>query len=78
MTIHKSQGCGFKAVVLVAQSIMLSPLSDFVTRNLLYTGVTRAKREICIIGNIEGVKRCVHNEVKPRHSLFIDRYERLL
>ena len=46
MTIHKTQGSEFDEVLLV-----LPPEdSPLLTRNLLYTGVTRARRRLRIIG----------------------------
>ncbi|MBT3218678.1 MAG: ATP-binding domain-containing protein [Proteobacteria bacterium] len=47
ITIHKSQGSEYDAVVLAlhgSHSIMLR-------RNLFYTGVTRARRFLCVIGD---------------------------
>lgn len=46
MTVHKSQGCEFKAVVLVVS------MQHFVLlrRNLLYTAVTRAKQVLVVVG----------------------------
>ncbi len=62
MTVHKSQGSEFDHVVLIA------PPADFppVTRELLYTGVTRARREVTVIAGrnlVEGaVGRCVQRQ----------------
>jgi exodeoxyribonuclease V alpha subunit len=49
-TVHKSQGCEFPVVVLAlnsAQQFML-------TRNLVYTAITRAK-QLCIVIGMDGV-----------------------
>ena len=57
ITIHKSQGCEFEAVVM--------PLSGshpkLHYRNLLYTGVTRARRLLVIPGHAETVATMVGN-----------------
>ncbi len=45
MTIHKSQGSEFESVLLVLGE-RLSPL---LTKELLYTGVTRAKKEVKVV-----------------------------
>ena len=47
ITIHKAQGSEFDVVILVIpqSSNML------LTRNLLYTGLTRAKKLLIVIGN---------------------------
>lgn len=47
MTIHKSQGSEFDEVLVVLPAIADSPL---LTRELLYTGVTRAKRKVYLQG----------------------------
>ncbi|MBV7387374.1 exodeoxyribonuclease V subunit alpha [Pasteurellaceae bacterium TAE3-ERU1] len=47
MTVHKSQGSEFDKTVLV-----LPPtIAPLVTRELLYTAITRAKREFVLFGN---------------------------
>ena len=57
MTIHKSQGSEYKAVV-VAQCkehyIMLQ-------RNLLYTGVTRAREKVVLVGDTRSISIAVGN-----------------
>ena len=47
ITIHKSQGSEYPAVVLP----LLSGPSMLMTRNLLYTAVTRAKSCVCVVGS---------------------------
>ncbi|MFM8531025.1 MAG: exodeoxyribonuclease V subunit alpha, partial [Ilumatobacteraceae bacterium] len=55
MTIHKSQGSEYGAVVLV-----LPPAtSPLVGRELVYTAVTRAKHHLMVIGSEEAVRVCV-------------------
>lgn len=57
LSIHKSQGSEYRAVVLAIHSSHYMMLQ----RNLLYTGLTRA-REMCIlIGDRAAVRRAVHN-----------------
>ena len=62
VTIHKSQGCEFPAVVIpVAETPQRLQY-----RNLLYTGVTRA-RKLCVL---PGRKRTVATMVQnSRHQL---------
>ncbi len=47
LTVHKSQGSEFDRVVLV----LPEALSPIVTRELLYTAVTRAREEVRVLGN---------------------------
>lgn len=67
VTIHKSQGSEYRAVIL--------PLNlyseNLLFRNLLYTGVTRAKELLIVIGRREAVSRMVQNNKKSnRYSCF--------
>ncbi len=48
MTIHKSQGSEAESVVVVTQNKDTS----FLTREILYTGITRAKEHVTIVGDI--------------------------
>lgn len=59
ITIHKSQGSEFKTVLI----IMPDKPSPVMTRQLLYTGVTRAKINIIIIGNIDIIKKAINLSV---------------
>lgn len=66
MTIHKSQGSEFRVVILPiisAHYIMLE-------RNLIYTGMTRAKELLIIIGNKKSLQIGVQKQtVKERSTL---------
>lgn len=69
-TIHKSQGCEAKHVILSLPKrcgAYMTPLNPFLTRNLLYTGCTRAKESVMIIGNEVTFKRCL-NTVSCDHN----------
>ena len=57
MSVHKSQGSEFDAVIL---ALVSGPPMLF-TRNLLYTAVTRAKRFVVIVGREECVEQMVSN-----------------
>ena len=65
MSVHKSQGSEFEAVVL---PLFAGP-PMLMTRNLLYTAVTRAKRLVCITGREECVRRMIDNDhIDQRYS----------
>ncbi len=65
MTVHKSQGSEFDAVVLP----LLSGPPMLMTRNLLYTAITRAKRLVVIVGREACVRSMVDNDhVTLRYS----------
>lgn len=57
MTIHKSQGCEYPAVVIPVSMEQRGMLQ----RNLLYTGVTRGKRLVVLIGESEAIATAVKN-----------------
>ena len=57
VTIHKSQGSEYPVVVIPVHSG--PPM--LMTRNLLYTAVTRAKKLVVMVGNYEAVKGMVVN-----------------
>ena len=69
ITVHKSQGSEYPAVVLVATTqhyVMLQ-------RNLLYTGMTRARRTLVLMGNKRAVWIAVKNDrVQARWTLLAD------
>ncbi|AGX41549.1 ATP-dependent RecD-like DNA helicase [Clostridium saccharobutylicum] len=56
-TIHKSQGSEFKVVIIPA--FMGSPF--LMNRNLLYTGITRAKQLVVVVGYQKALMYMVNN-----------------
>ena len=71
MTVHKSQGSEFDHVLFA----LPSRLSPVVTRELLYTGITRAKKSVTIAGTITGIKEAVSLPVQRNSAIteLIDR-----
>lgn len=65
LTVHKSQGCEFKAVIL-----SVAPVAPMLTvRNLLYTAVTRAREIVILVGSEETVsKMVINNRETKRYS----------
>ena len=65
ITIHKSQGSEFDVVIMVAP--VAAPM--LLTRNLLYTGITRAKKLLIIIGTDNVVDYMIQNvDSKKRNT----------
>ena len=62
ITIHKSQGSEYPAVVIPVYS---GPRM-LMTRNLIYTAVTRARACVCLVGIPEMLQAMVDNEVEQR------------
>lgn len=66
ITIHKSQGSEFDVVIVP----VISGPPMLLTRNLLYTAVTRAKKMVVLIGTKQCVARMVHNNyTKIRYTM---------
>ena len=57
ITIHKSQGSEFDCVIIPMMQV--APM--LLTRNLLYTGVTRAKKLVVLVGEKRIIKQMVDN-----------------
>lgn len=65
ITVHKSQGSEFRTVIIPVYQA--APM--LLTRNLLYTGMTRAKDELIMIGNPFTIQFMIKNEkIKTRNS----------
>lgn len=58
ITIHKSQGSEFDTIIIPA----IAGPSIILTRNLIYTAVTRAKKMVVIVGEKQYLKRMVSNK----------------
>lgn len=70
VSVHKSQGSEFRAVV-----VALSQGNYFImTRNLLYTAVTRAKDLCVIVGAEDVVKRMVRNNYTAKRYTLLTRF----
>lgn len=57
ITVHKSQGSEFKCVIIPMMQV--APM--LLTRNLFYTGVTRAKDLVILLGDKRYIKNMVDN-----------------
>ncbi len=69
ITIHKSQGSEFDVVVMP----VLGGPPMLLTKNLLYTGVTRAKKMVVLVGNKPSIARMVkNNHTQKRFTLLYD------
>ncbi len=66
ITVHKSQGSEFKVVIM----LMLGQHYVMQQRNLLYTGMTRAKKLLVLIGSEKSVNHAIFsNKQQVRYSL---------
>ena len=62
MTVHKSQGNEFNAVVMPVFSVV----PNLCYRNLLYTAVTRAKKIMILVGNEDVIRKMTENNSKTK------------
>lgn len=70
VTVHKSQGSEYDVVILP----LYGGSRLLLTRNILYTALTRAKTCVCVIGRAEVFKRMIENlGVSVRYSSLKDR-----
>lgn len=69
-TVHKAQGSEYPIVILpitFSHYVMLQ-------RNLIYTGITRAKKVVILVGNRNAIYMAVkNNNVKNRNTLLAER-----
>lgn len=67
MTIHKSQGSEFQNVIVV----MPTEPANMLVRNLLYTGVTRAKKRVFIVNEGSAMECAIRtNTIGQRRTMF--------
>ncbi len=67
MTIHKSEGSEYDTVIipiLAAHKILL-------TRNLLYTAITRAKRKVLLVGQKKALFMAIHSVRKDKRNTLL-------
>ena len=65
MTVHKAQGSQFDAVTLV----LPPPDSPLLTRELLYTALTRAREHVTLIGTPESLRAAIQRRARRASGL---------
>jgi exodeoxyribonuclease V alpha subunit len=72
VSVHKSQGSEFRAVVMP----VLTQHYVMLQRNLLYTGVTRARELVVLVGNRRAVAIAIRNDkIGERHTALDSRLQ---
>jgi len=65
ITVHKSQGSEFDHILLI-----LPPVStNLLTKELLYTAITRARKKVTIAGTIDVIKKAVESHSKKESGI---------
>ncbi|AYP68220.1 Dda-like helicase [Bacillus phage vB_BcoS-136] len=67
MTIHKSQGSQFKVVIVIVDRSMTYQLNA----NLLYTGVSRAKEYLLVLGQAQTINRGIQKFANMERRSFM-------
>ena len=65
MTVHKAQGSQFDEVAV----LLPDPTSPILTRELLYTAITRARRRLILVGTAETVRGAVDRPITRASGL---------
>ena len=67
MSTHKSQGSSAKAVI-----VLINPMHGFMlSRNLLYTAVTRARERLVVIGDADTIRRGIKVEENTQRNTWL-------
>lgn len=64
ITVHKSQGSEFERVVFY-----LPRYDDFVTKELVYTAMSRAKQKLTVVANSDVLLKCIQNASADKYDL---------
>ena len=73
VTVHKSQGSEYPAVIL----LLMREHGRMLRRQLLYTAMTRARKLLVVIAQGDALERAVKNPLPPRRSLLISTMQAL-
>jgi exodeoxyribonuclease V alpha subunit len=65
MTVHKSQGSQFDTAAV----LLPDPDSPILTRELLYTAVTRARSHLMLVGTEESIRAAVDRPIARASGL---------
>jgi len=75
VTIHKSQGSEYPAVIIP----LLSGPKPLMNRNLIYTALTRARKSVVILGRSQVFEQMIYNtDAKKRYSGLKDALKELI
>ncbi len=70
ITIHKSQGSEFDCVVIP----LVPGAPIIITRNLLYTAITRAKKAVVLVGSKQMLARMIHNNYTAKRYTLLKNF----
>jgi exodeoxyribonuclease V alpha subunit len=67
ITVHKSQGSEYDTILMPVTKIRMF------NRNLLYTGISRAKKQVLLMGDMEALDAGLRTYPEPRKSGLVGR-----
>ena len=74
LTVHKSQGSQYDTILFPAVECFQHMLS----RNLFYTAISRAKKQVILYGSRSAVDAAVRTSAKPRRSMLVSKTQMIL
>ncbi|WP_312280274.1 AAA family ATPase [Oscillibacter sp.] len=69
LTIHKAQGSEYDTVIVP----VIRDFGVMLSRNLLYTAISRAKRRLILVGDEDMVRKALESPPRPRYSTLAER-----
>lgn len=74
MTIHKSQGSEYQTVIIP----ILSSFHIMLRRNLIYTAITRAKKNVILVGQKKALFTAIYkNDIDKRNTMLAERIKKI-
>ena len=70
ISIHKSQGSEFKTIIMP----IVKGYHKMLYRKLIYTGVTRSKEKLILIGDIKALESAINNTSEQKRRTSLDYY----
>jgi exodeoxyribonuclease V alpha subunit len=74
MTVHMAQGSEYQSVILIC----VNGHSSFVHRGIVFTGFSRAKRKLTVVGDFDTVQSVVARPCPKRNSYLVQRFVRTM
>ena len=70
ISIHKAQGSEFDVVILP----VLKSYNYMLYRKIIYTAVTRAKKKLILLGDLEALKKAIITDRDENRNTFIKKF----
>lgn len=78
LTVHKSQGSEYPVVIFIMPVFASAEQRSFINRNMIYTGISRARERVIHIGNIMTTTFSIGNKLSYRSEYLSDRLLKVL